>query len=103
MPYNLVFLFISRNLCSDLQGQSFTFHFDETTNCQVKKQYDGYATSFSPKHKEISSAHRGSLYVGKCTTDDMLVHFHDFMEQAALYPNFILAVGMGGSDVNLLF
>ena len=33
----------------------------------------------------------------------MLVHLHEFMEKAALYPNFILAVGMGGSDVPLLF
>ena len=68
--------YIKELVQSDIQGQPFTFHFDETTNNQVKKQYDGYVTCFSPNHKEISSAYCGSLYVGKCTADDMLIHFH---------------------------
>ena len=88
---------------SNIQGQSFTFHFDETTNSQVKKQYDGYATYFSPEHKQISSAYCGSLYVGKCSADDMLVHFHEFMKKAGLNPAFMLALGMDGPNVNLLF
>ena len=66
---------------SDLQGQLFTFHFDETVNSQVKKQCDGYATYFSPKLKEISSAYCWSLHVGKWTADGMLVHFHEFMKK----------------------
>ena len=34
----------------------------------------------------------------------MLVHFHDmFMKKAALNPNFMLALGMDGLNVNLLF
>ena len=88
---------------SNIQGQSFTFHFDETTNSQVKKQYDGYATYCSPEHKQISSAYCGSLYVGKCSADDMLVHFHEFMKKAGLNPAFMLALGMDGPNVNLLF
>ena len=34
----------------------------------------------------------------------MLVHFHDmFKKKAALNPNFMLALGMDGLNVNLLF
>ena len=57
MSYSLVFLYTKELVQSDLQGQLFTFHFDETVNSQVKKQCDGYATYFSPKLKEISSAY----------------------------------------------
>ena len=33
----------------------------------------------------------------------MLVHFHEFMKKAALNPNFKLALGMDGPNINLLF
>ena len=42
---------------------------------------------------------QGSLYVGKCIAD-IMVHFHDFMKKAALNPNFMLALGMDGLNVN---
>ena len=87
---------------SDLQGQLFTFHFDETVNSQVKKQCDGRAIYFSPKLKEITSSYCWSLYVGKWTADGMLVHFHEFMKKVALSPNFMLALGVDGPNVNLL-
>ena len=77
----VIFWYIKELVQSDLQGQPSTLHFDETTNSQVKKQYDGY-TYFSLKHNEISSAYCGSLNIGKCTTD-LLVHFHKFMKKAA--------------------
>ena len=78
----VISLYIKELVQSDLQGQPSTLHFDEKTNSQVKKQYDGYATYFSLKHNEISSAYCGSLNIGKCTAD-MLVHFHEFMKKAA--------------------
>ena len=31
-------------LNSDIDGRPFTFHFDELTNQQIKKQYDGCVT-----------------------------------------------------------
>ena len=96
-------LYTKELMQSDLQGQLFTFHFDETVNSQVKKQCDGYATYFSPKLKEISSAYCWSLHVGKWTADGMLVHFHEFMKNVALSPNFMLALGVDGPNVNLLF
>ena len=33
----------------------------------------------------------------------MLVHFHEFMKKAALNPNFMLALGIADTNVNLLF
>ena len=33
----------------------------------------------------------------------MLVHFHEFMKKVALSPNFMLALGVDGPNVNLLF
>ena len=45
----------------------------------------------------------GSLYIGKCITGDMLVTFHKFMKKATLNPNCMLALGMDGANVNLLF
>ena len=33
----------------------------------------------------------------------MFVHFHKFMKKAALNPNFMLALGIADTNVNLLF
>ena len=33
----------------------------------------------------------------------MFVHFHEFMKKAALNPNFMLALGIADTNVNLLF
>ena len=40
--------------------------------------------------------------VGRCATDDMVVHFHEFMKKAGLNPNFILRLGKDCPTVNLL-
>ena len=95
--------YIKKLVKRELQGQPFACHFDEATNSQVKTQYDGYATYLIPKYSEISSAYCGSLYAGKCTNDDIMVHFHKFMKIAVLNSNFMLTVGMEGPNVNLLF
>ena len=88
---------------ADLSNRPFTFHFDETTTSQVKKQYDGYATYISPSKKEVTTTYCGSLFVGRCTADDMVVHFHDFMKKAGLNPKLMLSLGMDGPNVNILF
>ena len=71
----------------------FTFHFVETTTSQVKKQYDGYATYFSPTKKEICSTYCGTLFVGHCTADDLIGHFYEFMTKAGLDPKLMLSLG----------
>ena len=66
---------------ADIYERPFTFHFDETTTSQVKKQYDGYVTYYSKSRKEVCNAYCGTLFVGRCTADDMLVHFYEFMKK----------------------
>jgi hypothetical protein len=90
-------------ILNDVTGSPFTFHFDETTTSQVKKQYDGYVTYFSRKKGEVCTSYCGSLFVGKCAAEDLLVHFHEFMEQAGLDKEYMVSLGMDGPNVNLLF
>ena len=95
--------YIKELVKKDIKGSPFTFHFDETTTEQVKKQYDGYVTYFSQKHSEIRTTYCGSLFVGKCAAPDLLVHFYEFMQQAGLDKEFMIGLGMDGPKVNLLF
>lgn len=44
-------VYSKHDLNSDIDGRSFTFHFDESANQQVKKQYDGYVTFYSTINK----------------------------------------------------
>ena len=41
-----------------------SFLFDESTNNQVKKQYDGYLSYYSRRYHQVVSAYEGSLFVG---------------------------------------
>ena len=87
----------------DIKATPYTFHFDETTTSQVKKQYDGYVTYFSQKYMEVRTTYCGSLFVGKCAADDLVVHFYEFVKKAGLDTGFMIGLGMDGPNVNLLF
>ena len=69
----------------------------------MKKQYDGHVTYYSKSRKEVCNAYCGTLFVERCTADDMLVHFYEFMKKVALDPRLMLSLGMDGPNVNLLF
>lgn len=87
----------------DIKERPFTFHFDETTTSQVKKQYDGYVTYYSLSKKEIRTSYCGTLFVGRCTAEDLITHFYEFMKKVGLDPTFMLSLGMDGPNVNILF
>ena len=87
----------------DIKTTPYTFHFDETTTSQVKKQYDGYVTYFSKKYTEVRTTYCGSLFVGKCSADDLVVHFYEFVRKAGLDTAYMIGLGMDGPNVNLLF
>ena len=91
--------FITVELCN----RPFTFHFDETTTSQVKKQYDGNVTYFSTTKKEVCTTYCGGLFVGRCSADDTVLHFYEFMKKAGLDPTLLLSLGMDGPNVNLSF
>ena len=42
---------------------AYTFKFNETTNRQVQKQYDGYLQYWSNESNEIVNSHCGSLFI----------------------------------------
>ena len=86
----------------ELCNRLFTFHFDKTTTSQVKKQYDGYVTYFSTT-KKVCTTYCGALFVGRCTADDMVLHFYELMKKAGLDLTLMLSLGMDGPNVNLSF
>ena len=45
--------FVKDELTTDVQKTPYSFKFDETTNCQVKKQYDGYVSFFSKNYPNL--------------------------------------------------
>ena len=63
---------ISELLLNDLSNMPFIFKFDETTTQQTKKQYDGYITYFSTTFNKMVTQYCGSLFVGHCTSDDLV-------------------------------
>ena len=95
--------YIQEIVMKDIMERPFTFHFDETTSSQVKKQYDGYVTYFSLSKKGIRTPYCGALFVGRCTAEDLVTHFYEFMKKVGLDPTYMLSLGMDGPNVNLLF
>ena len=84
-----------------LHGKPFSFQFDETSTQQVKKQYDGYIVLFSNSQK-IVIEYCGSLFVGRCTSDDLGSHFFEFMK-LKLNLSLLLVLGMDGPSVSRYF
>lgn len=95
--------FIRKQLIYDINKCPFTFKFDETTTSQVKKQYDGYLQYWSSRENSIVNAYCGSLFVGHCTSDQLVEHYKEFIQNLDLDSNFLLHVGMDGPNVNLAF
>ena len=56
------------DLNSDTDERPFTFHFYESTNQQVKKQYHGYFTFYSTIEKSFVTAFCETLFVGHCSS-----------------------------------
>ena len=95
--------YVKEKLIYDVRNKPFTFKFDETTNREVKKQYDGYLQYWSGTHNEIINAYCGSLFVGHCNSDQLVEHFNEFVENLSLDCKFLLHIGMDGPNVNLSF
>ena len=96
-------IYVRNDLKKEIDDRPFTFHFDESTTEQVKKQYDGYATFFSTSQQQVTTAYFGTLFVGRCPSEDMITHFHDFFKEKSLNVKYLLNLGMHGSNVNIAF
>ena len=64
-------------LKSDLKGNPFSFRFDETTNSQTKKQYDGFVQFWSEPFNAVIMSYCGSLFVDHCPAEKLVEHFYD--------------------------
>ena len=95
--------YVFEKLTQDIYGKPFSFQFDETSTQQVEKQHDGYISFYSSTHKKIVTEYCGSLFVGHCTSDDLVNHFFVFMEKLKLNLLLVLALGMDGPSVNRSF
>ena len=100
-----IYPYVKHQLIQDLSepGTPFTFKFDETTTSQVKKQYDGYVQFYSKNYKRIVTHYAGSLFLGHCTSEDLINHFMEFVLKLKCNINFFLHIGMDGPNVNLSF
>ena len=92
-------VFVKDELITDAQKTSYSFKFDKTTTSQMKKQYGGYFSFFSKKLRKILT-YCGSLFVGHCTTDDLVDHFFEFVSDLGLDLNLLLALGIDGPNIN---
>eukprot|EP00111_Clytia_hemisphaerica_P012166 TCONS_00035734-protein len=90
-------------LLKEVHDQPFTFHFDESTTSQTKKQYDGYVRFYSFTSGEVVVAYCGTLFVGRCKANDLLDHLHIFFKKNNLNVNMLLNLGLDGPNVNLAF
>ena len=94
---------LKKQLIYDVKNTPYSFLFDETTNSQVKKQYDGYVIYWSKRSDSIVHSYCGSLFVGHCTTVDLVEHYEKFVKQLDIDSKFLLNFGMYGPNVNLSF
>ena len=95
--------FVKDFIIHDAKGKCFTYKFDETTTSKVENQYDGYITHFSDFFKQVIAACNGYLFVGHCTSKDLLHHFHSFVDSLDLSTSWLLNIGMDGPTVNTSF
>jgi len=95
--------YIADLLQQNIATKPFSFKLDETTTSQIKKQYDAYLIYYTKEKKHTTTAYCGSVFVGHCTADDLLDHFHHFFQKLQLDAEFFLSFGRDGPNVNEKF
>ena len=88
-------------LTKEVQEKPFSFHFDESTTSQTKKQYDGYVKFFSLESGEVVIAYCWTLFIGRFSAPDMVNHLKTFVAKQNLDIKLLLNLGMGSPNVNL--
>ena len=86
--------YLKKKLRLDVDNVPFSFLFDESTTSQIKKQYDAYVIYWSDKLGRVSHAYCGSIFVGHCTSDDLVNHYEQFVTQLGLDSGYLLHFGM---------
>ena len=70
---------------------------------KLKKQYNAYLQFWSKKYDEVVNCYCGSLFVGHCTPENLVEHFHEFEKSMNLAPSYLLHLGIDGLSVNKSF
>ena len=96
-------LYVKQELIKDFRNTPFCFKFDETTNSQGKKQYNGYIQYWSDTSNEIITSYCGSLFLGHCNADQMVNHFMEFGRELKWDLSYLLQLGMDGPNLNKAF
>ena len=94
---------LEEKFSEDLKVVPFMFKFDESTNQQVKKQYDGYFQYWPGKHSCIKISYCGTVMVDHYPAEKLLEHFLEFVEKVELDLCLMLHLSMNGPNVNLKF
>ena len=61
-------------MLKELKNRPLLLRFDESTHSQIKTQYDVHATYHSRHFGQTVTAYLGTLFVRRCTADDLLYH-----------------------------
>ena len=69
----------------------------------MKKHIDGYVQYWSDFHKKVVCAYIGSIFVGHCTAEESVQHFHEFGIMMDWNADLMLHLGHDGPKVNLSF
>ena len=77
----------------DLHHVPFTVKFDESATTQVKKQYNVFTFYWSKIPNCIVNNYVGSLFVGHCTSSDLLDLYFEF-ERLNFSDHMLLHLGM---------
>ena len=59
----------------EISGKPSLFKFNESTNIQVKKQFDGCVRYWLSETGQIVNSYCGSLFVRHCTSGQLMEHF----------------------------
>ena len=86
-----------------MQEKSFTFHFDESTTSQTKKQHDGYVKFFSLESGEVVITYCETSFVGRFSAPDIVNHLKTFAAKQNLNLKLLLNLGMDSPNVNSAF
>ena len=95
--------YIREMLIFDINKTPFSFLFDENTNSQVQKQYDGYIRYWPKRQKVVATAYCGSLFIGHCYSNQLVEHYYEFEHSTKLNSTYLLHLGMDAPNVNKKF
>ena len=87
--------YVKEKLIYDVKNTPYTFQFNKMTNRQVQKQYDRYLQYQSNGNNEIVNSYCGSLFIGHCTSENLLDQYKTFTEKNDFGLFFSFSFGNG--------